>query len=235
MSSDAISTLRLSRWVRRRASLAVVVVLPEPCRPTIMMATGGTALKSMVWPSEPSVAISSSWTILTTIWPGVTDFTTVAPTACSRTRSVKLLTTSSETSASSSARRTSRIAASTSASDSEPRPVRRSSMPPSFSDRLSNNAVLPVALTLRSRRSLRLEGWPRAVMPHPSRRRFAAPQDEGRSKHFCARGRIALSGVDLRPRRAGRRVEKNVFPRIAAVKPLQARKVKKSRGKMAFS
>ena len=150
MSSDAISTLRLSRWVRRRASFAVVVVLPEPCRPTIMMATGGTALKSMVWPSEPSVAISSSWTILTTIWPGVTDLTTVAPTACSRTRSVKLRTTSSETSASSSARRTSRIAASTSASDSEPRPVRRSSMPPSFSDRLSNNtAVLRRACSRR--------------------------------------------------------------------------------------
>ena len=114
MSSDAISTLRLSRWVRRRASFAVVVVLPEPCRPTIMMATGGTALRSMVWPSEPSVAISSSWTIFTTIWPGVTDLTTVAPIACSRTRSMKPRTTSSETSASSSARRTSRIAASTS-------------------------------------------------------------------------------------------------------------------------
>ena len=53
MSSEAISTLRLSRWVRRRASFAVVVVLPEPCRPTIMIATGGTALRSMVWPSEP--------------------------------------------------------------------------------------------------------------------------------------------------------------------------------------
>src|SRR5712664_3578711 len=142
MSSEAISTLRLSRWVRRRASLAVVVVLPEPCRPTIMIATGGTALRSMVWPSEPKVAISSSWTILTTIWPGVTDLTTVAPTACSRTFSMRLRTTSSETSASNSARRTSRIAASTSASDSDPRPVSRSRMPPSRSDRLSNNAVI---------------------------------------------------------------------------------------------
>ena len=132
----------MSRWVRRRASFAVVVVLPEPCRPTIMIATGGTALKSIVWPSEPKVAINSSWTILTTIWPGVTDLTTVAPTACSRTLSMKLRTTSSETSASSSARRTSRIAASTSASESEPRPVSRSRMPPSRSDRLSNNAVV---------------------------------------------------------------------------------------------
>ncbi len=159
MSSEAISTLRLSRWTSRRASFAVVVVLPEPCRPTIMIATGGTALRSMVCPSEPSVAISSSWTIFTTIWPGVTDLTTVAPTACSRTRSVKPRTTSSDTSASSSARRTSRIAASTSASDSEPRPVSRSRMPPSFSDRLSNKAsFLLLCLTLRSRRSLRLEG-----------------------------------------------------------------------------
>src|SRR6266436_1975668 len=142
ISSEAISTLRLSRWVRRRASFAVVVVLPEPWRPTIMIGTGGTALRSMVWPSEPRVATSSSWTILTTIWPGVTDLTTVAPTACSRTLSVKLRTTSSETSASNSARRTSRIAASTSASASEPRPVSRSRMPPSRSDRLSNNAVV---------------------------------------------------------------------------------------------
>ena len=46
-SSEAISTLRFCRSVRRLASLAVVVVLPEPCRPTIMMATGGAALRSM--------------------------------------------------------------------------------------------------------------------------------------------------------------------------------------------
>ena len=77
--AEAISTLRLSRWVRRRASFAVVVVLPEPCRPTIMMATGGTALRSIVWPSAPSVSISWSWTILTTIWPGVTDLTRATP------------------------------------------------------------------------------------------------------------------------------------------------------------
>ena len=176
----------------RRASFAVVVVLPEPCKPTIMIATGGTALRSMVWPSEPRVAISSSWTILTTIWPGVTDLTTVAPTACSRTRSVKLLTTSSETSASSSARRTSRIAASTSASESEPRPVSRSRMPPSFSDRLSNNAVVLC------------------------------------SKHFRARGRIALSGVGLRSHGPGGGSKRTSFRESARVKPPQAGKVKES-------
>src|SRR6195256_4257389 len=227
MSSDAISTLRLSRWVRRRASLAVVVVLPEPCRPTIIIATGGTALRSMVWPSEPRVAISSSWTILTTIWPGVTDLTTVAPTACSRTFSVKLLTTSSETSASSSARRPSRIAASTSASVSAPRRVSRSRMPPSFSDRLSNNSVVPCLFqALRYllpsypakagypvRRSFSAQASCSGILDHPLSRlmtsqlvsRFVPQQrcDDGYSKHFCARGRIALSGVDLRPQGLG--------------------------------
>src|SRR5215471_2709076 len=146
----------------------------------------------MVWPSEPSVAISSSWTILTTIWPGVTDLTTVAPTACSRTRSVKLRTTSSETSASSSARRTSRIAASTSASDSEPRPVSRSRMPPSFSDRLSNKAVVLS------------------------------------SKHVCARGRTALSGVDLRPPGPVGGSKRNSFRESGRLKAPRASKVKET-------
>ena len=216
MSSEAISTLRLSRWVRRRASFAVVVVLPEPCRPTIMIATGGTALRSMVWPSEPSVATSSSWTILTTIWPGVTDLTTVAPTACSRTRSMKLLTTSSETSASSSARRTSRIAASTSLLDSAPRPVSRSRMPPSFSDRLSNNAVVPCLLQAL-RHSL-------PVIPPLSRVMttvicLGAERRRRFSKHFCARGRIALSGVGLRSRGPGGGSKRTSFREVPGLNP----------------
>ncbi len=36
----------------------------------------------MLWLSAPSVATSWSCTILTTIWPGVTDFITSTPTAC---------------------------------------------------------------------------------------------------------------------------------------------------------
>ncbi len=161
MSSEAISTLRLSRWVRRRASFAVVVVLPEPCRPTIMIATGGTALRSMVWPSEPSVATSSSWTILTTIWPGVTDLTTVAPTACSRTRSVKLLTTSSETSASSNARRTSRIAASTSASRQRTAPRQPIENPTKLFRQIVEQCRCPMFQTLLRPRAHRAVGrWP---------------------------------------------------------------------------
>ena len=116
----------------------MVVVLPEPCRPTIMIAIGAGAFRSTPWPSAPSVATSSSCTIFTTIWPGVTDLMTSMPTARSRTLSTKARATSSATSASSNARRTSRSAASTSASDSAPRLVRRSRMPPSFSDKLSN-------------------------------------------------------------------------------------------------
>ncbi len=45
-----------------------------------MIATGGAALRSIGSASEPSVSIRTSLTILMTIWPGVTDFTTSAPT-----------------------------------------------------------------------------------------------------------------------------------------------------------
>src|SRR5579871_348007 len=63
---------------------------------------------------------------------------TAAPTALVRVRSTNERTTSSATSASSSARLTSRIATFTSSSERAPRPVSLSSMPESFSDRLSN-------------------------------------------------------------------------------------------------
>ena len=60
VSSEAISTFFFSRSVRRLAIFAVVVVLPEPCKPTIMMARGAGAFKSMGSASEPKVATSSS-------------------------------------------------------------------------------------------------------------------------------------------------------------------------------
>ena len=113
-SSDAIRTLTLLRSVRRLAILAAVVVLPAPCRPTSMIATGAGALRSIASLRRRASRSAQSWTILTTIWPGVTDLTTAAPTALVRARSMNERTTSSETSASSSARRTSRIAALTS-------------------------------------------------------------------------------------------------------------------------
>ena len=46
------------RSVSRLAILAVVVVLPEPCRPTIMMATGGGASRSIGSASAPSISTS---------------------------------------------------------------------------------------------------------------------------------------------------------------------------------
>ena len=82
-SSDAIITFLRSFSVRRLAILAVVVVLPEPCRPTIMITAGGVTSRLSSAASAPSISTSASWTILTTCWPGVTDFSTCWPTACS--------------------------------------------------------------------------------------------------------------------------------------------------------
>ena len=42
----------------QRATFAVVVVLPDPCNPTIMMATGAGALRSIDCASDPSVSTS---------------------------------------------------------------------------------------------------------------------------------------------------------------------------------
>ena len=195
-----------------------------------MIATGGTALRSMVWPSAPSVATSSSWTIFTTIWPGVTDLTTVAPTACSRTRSMKLRTTSSETSASSSARRTSRIAASTSASDSAPRPVSRSRMPPSFSDRLSNNAVVPVQLVPFGDSVAQLVPSSRVgpvrslILVTPLRGSSETGSPNTFAPEGASRCRALASG--LKGRAAGRK--ERLFENCAGLNAGHARKVKES-------
>ncbi len=80
-SSDAISTFLRSLSFSRLAILAVEVVLPDPCKPTIMMTAGGATsiIRSDV--SDPSVSVSVSDTILTTICPGVTDRSTSLPTA----------------------------------------------------------------------------------------------------------------------------------------------------------
>jgi len=87
---------------------------------------------------SPSVLINSSLTILTTICAGESDRITSSPMARSRTRARKSLTTLKLTSASSNARRTSRNAASTSASDSLPLPLSFLKTALSFSLRLSN-------------------------------------------------------------------------------------------------
>ena len=56
----------------QRASLAEEVVLPEPWRPTIAMTAGEPSSRNVRSPA-PRIAVSSSWTILTTIWPALTS------------------------------------------------------------------------------------------------------------------------------------------------------------------
>ena len=61
VSSEAIMTFLRSNFVRRKASLAEVVVLPEPCRPAIRTTIGGTALRLIgVGSSPPSMSIRPS-------------------------------------------------------------------------------------------------------------------------------------------------------------------------------
>ena len=53
------------------ASLAVAVVLPEPCRPAIRITVGGRGENASPAEAPPISAVSSSLTILTTCWPGL--------------------------------------------------------------------------------------------------------------------------------------------------------------------
>ena len=94
-----------------------------------MMTAGGLTSMFSLAVSEPSVSMRASLTILTTIWPGVTERSTCWPTACSVALSTNSRTTGSATSASSSATRTSRIAERTSSSDKAPRPRSLSNTP----------------------------------------------------------------------------------------------------------
>ena len=122
MSKEASRTFFFSFSLRRLAILPVVVVLPEPCKPTIITTAGGCVARFKPSPS-PKISTNLSLTILTTCSPGLIDFKTFSPTASSFTFLINVLITGRATSASSSAMRISRIAASISFSDSTPRPV----------------------------------------------------------------------------------------------------------------
>src|SRR4051812_19228885 len=106
---------------RCRASFPVAVVLPEPCRPAIRITVGGLLANTRSRPAPPISLVSSSSTSFTTCWPGLSDWSTSAPSARSFTAAVNCLTTWKLTSASSSARRIWRIALFTSSSVSLPR------------------------------------------------------------------------------------------------------------------
>ncbi len=90
--------------------MAAAVVLPEPCRPASRITVGGLPATASLELPEPISEVSSSWTIFTTCWPGVRLLTTSWPSARAFTRSTNSFTTLKLTSASSSARRISRIA-----------------------------------------------------------------------------------------------------------------------------
>ena len=182
----------------RRASLALVVVLPEPCRPVISTTAGGEPRLSPL-SSAPRIATSSSWTILTTIWPGVTLLITSWPTARLRTRLTRSLTTGNATSASSSAMRISRIASITSSSLSAPRRLRRSSTPLRRLVRLSNINAIPRAphhrLSGGAGRAPSLK--PSGSRPRPGRKSgaSAAPARESQAPGGSAPGASAYSTV----------------------------------------
>ena len=111
------------------ASLAPLVVLPAPLRPTSITTVGGFGEMVSLVLSPPMRAVSSSLTIFTIICAGVRLSSTSAPTARSVTVAVNCLTTLKFTSASRRARRISRMAALMSSSVRRPFDRRPEKMP----------------------------------------------------------------------------------------------------------
>src|SRR5688572_7713768 len=132
--------------ISQRASLPAVVVLPAPCKPASSTTTGGWARSSnrplfVEEGSPPMSATSSPCRMPTKACPGVRLAVTSAPSAFCLTRSMKVLTTGSATSASSSAMRTSRSDSPTFSSVMRPRPRRVSTVRLSRAVRFSNRAM----------------------------------------------------------------------------------------------
>ena len=136
--SAAIRRERCPCWCNWRASLAAVVVLPDPWRPTSNTTLGGRPDWTILWSPPLRTVVSSSLTIFTTCWPGLRLSMTSLPTALSLTRLTRSLATLKLTSASSMARRTCLSASSTSFSDRRPLPVIRWNIPLSLSVSDSN-------------------------------------------------------------------------------------------------
>ena len=99
---------------------------------------GGVGESVICRDDSPISAVSSSFTIFTTCWPGSRLSITSWPSARSLTASVNCLTTRKLTSASSSASRISRIALLTSSSLSFPRERTSERADCSLSERVSN-------------------------------------------------------------------------------------------------
>jgi len=116
----------------------LAVVFPDPCRPAIRITVGGLGESVIRLDESPIRAVSSSFTIFTTCWPGFSDSITSPPRARSFTAAVNDRTTLKFTSASSSASRISRIALFTSSSLSLPRERTSERTDCSLSERRSN-------------------------------------------------------------------------------------------------
>ena len=160
-------------WRNQRASLAALVVLPEPCRPAISTTVGGREAYWRRIASPPSASTSASLTSLTTCWAGLSASWMRLPIARSRMRSSIVLTTTKLTSASRRARRISRSTSSTSDSRSVPLLRSRVKMPSKRSDSDSNmrEASLPGRRRPTPRAASRLAGSSpargRATPPSP--------------------------------------------------------------------
>ena len=148
------------------------------------MTVGGRPLKASRESPAPMSATSSSLTIFTTCWAGVRLSMTSAPRARSFTWLTNSRTTLKLTSASSSARRISRMALSTSASLSLPWPRR-----------LAEDALQALGEGIEhAGRPLSL----RTVGRYPQAPDSTAPRGATRSRHALRRRRAAVPYGDAR-------------------------------------
>ena len=100
----------LSCSLSKRDSLPTVVVLPAPCNPAINTVAGGVAAKFNALFSLPISSVKASFTMPKKAWSGVKSLANSCPKARSFTWFTKSFTIGNATSASNSARRTSRRA-----------------------------------------------------------------------------------------------------------------------------
>ena len=150
-----------------------------------MITVGGVLANASRRVSPPRMPTSSSLTILTTCWAGLSAPETSAPLARSLMRAMNARTTGSATSASSSASRISRAVASMSASDSRPLPRSPCRAPVNRSDSDSNTSVQPSWPRKRASRARAPAGTAYRSRSSSSRR--------GRRRRRGAAGRIVVS------------------------------------------
>ena len=144
-SGKTTAAAKLARMLREEKGLDVAVAACDVYRPAAveqLIKVGGRGEKVMPAEDPPMRAASSSLTILTTCWPGLSWRWTSTPCARSLTAEVNCLTTLKLTSASSSARRISRMARAMSSSVSAPRWRTPASVPWSFSESESNMLLI---------------------------------------------------------------------------------------------